>query len=158
MHILLYNFQHNTFYVVWETLLSIAVETNFWNTLSVSRNANLRCFELLDCLLQIVSIPDANIYKLTSGWSSTDLWDTYKCTKKNKEFGLSPHCGAPWDPDWTKTAHAQLDHGANNMTPLLGLYDILFQRRCGNILFTDRQMAGRQTDGYRISTQLVFDQ
>ena len=27
------------------------------------------------------------------------------------------HNKAPWGPDWTKIAHAQLDHGANNMWP-----------------------------------------
>ena len=37
---------------------------------------------------------------------------------------IKSFCGAPWGPDWTKIAHAQLDHEANNIRPYLDLYGI----------------------------------
>ena len=145
MHIVLYNFQHNTFYVVWETLLSIAVELK-----QISETHYLyletQIWDVLNYWIVYYRLFQYQTLTYINWHQGEALLTSETHTKKNKEFGLSPHCGAPWDPDWTKTAHAQLDHGANNMTPLLGLYDILFQRRCGNILFTDRQIDGRTTD------------
>ena len=69
--------------------------------------------------------------------------------------------GGPGCQDWTKIAHAQLHHEANNIRPSLGIYDILLQRRCGNkTLFTDEQMdKGPTTDRWvlhKLASSLTY--
>ena len=64
-------------------------------------------------------------------------------------FTKSP-CGAPAGPDWTKIAHAQLDHGTNNMRPYRSLQYLVTEEieEQDNVY---GQTAGRRTKGYRIS-------
>ena len=63
-------------------------------------------------------------------WTKLVQCTTRSCSLQNKtiirplrhiieflKFLTKSPCGAPGGPDWTKIAHAQRDHGTNNMRP-----------------------------------------
>ena len=79
------------------------------------------------------------------------IWPLRHITGLLKNIFLTKSsCGAPGGMDWTKIAHAQLDHGTNNMTINRSLrYLVTGEIEEQDIVYG--QTAGRRTKGYRIS-------
>ena len=75
--------------------------------------------------------------------------------RKKCFFTKSP-CWAPWGPDWTKIAHAQLDHGTLQHETINGSLRHLVteERKEQDIVYG--KTAGWRTKGYRISSTCLW--